>query len=63
MSRLWIAMDILAGVIASAYVVNGYITDDMSLKAYGMALIALVYVGYIRRKLKQLTIKLKENEW
>lgn len=62
MSRLWIVLDILAGVIASAYVVNGYITDDMSLKAYGMALIALAYVGYLRRKLKQLTIKLKESE-
>ena len=62
MSRLWIVLDILAGVIASVYVINGYITDDISLKAYGMALIAFVYVGYIRRKLKQISNKLKENE-
>lgn len=62
MNTLLNVLDLLALAIAFTYVINGYLSDDMSLKAYGMALIALVYVGYVRRKLKQLNNKLKENE-
>ena len=62
MNKLLNMLDILAGVIATTYIINGYITDDMALKAYGLALLAIVYVGYIRRKLKQLINKQKEIE-
>ena len=62
MNKLMNTLDVLAGVIATAYIINGYITDDMTMKAYGMALLAIVYVGYIRRKVKEILLKLKENE-